>query len=106
MRRHAARLHGSLMNSRRSARIRVKGRLSRRLVSGFEEMCIEAGDKTTDLVGEGIDQAQLYGLLTRLRDLGLELESVDVADESSLVPAEDAESSCQTSSSSRRSAYD
>ena len=31
----------------------------------------------TDLVGEAVDQAHLYGLLARIRDLGLELESVN-----------------------------
>ena len=38
------------------------------------------GIGATELAGEVVDQAQLYGLLTRIRDLGLELLSVDVAD--------------------------
>jgi len=38
------------------------------------------GIGATELAGEVVDQAQLYGLLTRIRDLGLELESVSVAD--------------------------
>jgi hypothetical protein len=33
----------------------------------------------TELVGQVADQAQLHGLLSRIRDLGLELESVTVA---------------------------
>ena len=36
------------------------------------------GTGATELVGEVADQAQLHGLLTRIRDLGLELESVIV----------------------------
>ena len=31
----------------------------------------------TDLVGEVVDQAHLFALLTRISDLGLELESVN-----------------------------
>jgi hypothetical protein len=59
-------------------RITVRGRLSPRLASAFEGMtpCYRHGH--TDLVGEIADQAQLYGLLSRIRDLGLELENVTV----------------------------
>jgi hypothetical protein len=35
----------------------------------------------TELVGELADQAQLHGLLARIRDLGLELEHVSVTPE-------------------------
>ena len=60
------------------ARITVRGRLSPRLASAFEGMapCYRRGH--TDLDGEIADQAQLYGLLIRIRDLGLELERVSV----------------------------
>jgi hypothetical protein len=37
-------------------------------------------DGTSILVGSGIDQAALYGLLIKIRDLGLELLHVDVAE--------------------------
>jgi hypothetical protein len=40
----------------------------------------------TELAGEVVDQAQLYGLLTRIRDLGLELKSVTVLDASADSP--------------------
>jgi hypothetical protein len=62
-------------------RITVRGRLSPRLASAFEGMtpCYRRGH--TDLVGAISDQAQLYGLLSRIRDLGLELENVTVLPE-------------------------
>ena len=59
-------------------RITVRGRLSPRLASAFDGMapCYRRGH--TDLVGEIADQAHLHGLLSRIRDLGLELEHVTV----------------------------
>jgi hypothetical protein len=68
------------MRSRRSIRITVRGRLSERLATAFEGMTLVRCSGATELVGEIVDQAQLYGLLTRIRDLGLELESVKVVD--------------------------
>ena len=59
-------------------RITVRGRLSRRLASAFEGMAPRHRRGHTDIVGEIADQAQLHGLLTRIRDLGLELENVTV----------------------------
>ena len=59
-------------------RITVRGRLSRRLASAFEGMAPRHRRGHTDIVGEIADQAQLYGLLSRIRDLGLELENVTV----------------------------
>jgi hypothetical protein len=57
-------------------RITVQGRLTDRLGSAFEEMtrCVRGG--TTELVGEIRDQSQLFGVLDRVRGLGLELISV------------------------------
>ena len=57
-------------------RITVRGRLSSRLASAFEGMAPRHRRGHTDLVGEIADQAQLHGLLSRIRDLGLELENV------------------------------
>ncbi|MCB8983379.1 MAG: hypothetical protein H6659_06130 [Ardenticatenaceae bacterium] len=54
--------------------IRVKGHLDERLFHRFEDLTITltpAGE--TILAGPVIDQAALYGLLNRIRDLGLEL---------------------------------
>ena len=68
------------MESSLHIRITVRGRLSERLLAAFEGMTLVPGARATDLVGDVVDHAQLYGLLTRIRDLGLELESVLVAD--------------------------
>jgi hypothetical protein len=59
-------------------RIRVRGRLSGRLAVAFDGMTLVQRQGATELVGEFVDQAQLHGLLSRLRDLGLDLESVTV----------------------------
>ena len=57
-------------------RITVRGRLSKRLATSFEGMRLATRPGQTDLVGEIVDQAHLYGLLARIGDLGLELVSV------------------------------
>jgi hypothetical protein len=57
-------------------RITVEGRLSEHLGSAFEGFVLEAGDQHTVLVGKIRDQAHLYGVLDRVRNLGLELVSV------------------------------
>lgn len=57
-------------------RICVRGRLSERLGSALEGMHLEAGAIETAFTGEIRDQSHLYGLLDRVRDLGLELISV------------------------------
>jgi hypothetical protein len=67
------------VNTTRSIRITVRGRLSSRLAAAFDEMTLVRRTGATELVGEIADQAQLHGLLSRIRDLGLELESVTVA---------------------------
>ena len=57
-------------------RIAVRGRLTERLGSAFEGLALEPGRELTVLVGDIRDQAQLYGVLDRVRNLGLELVSV------------------------------
>ncbi len=64
------------MNERRYVRITIRGRLSPRLAETFEGLALEPVSQGTVLVGEVVDQAQLHGALTRIRDLGLELEAV------------------------------
>ena len=58
-------------------RIAVRGRLSGRLASAFEGFALEPGHEYSVLAGEIRDQAHLYGILDRVRDLGLELVSVE-----------------------------
>jgi hypothetical protein len=57
-------------------RIAVRGRLTERLGSAFEGLALEPGRELTVLAGEIRDQAHLYGVLDRVRNLGLELVSV------------------------------
>ena len=57
-------------------RIVLRGRLSERFESVFEGMALKSGPNQTVLVGDVRDQAQLYGLLDRLRDFGIELVAV------------------------------
>jgi hypothetical protein len=54
----------------------IRGRVTERLGSALEGMHLEAGTTETVFTGEIRDQSQLYGLLDRIRDLGLELVSV------------------------------
>ena len=62
-------------------RITVRGRLSDRFVAALDGLSLESphgGDSV--LLGEVRDQAQLYGVLNRLRDLGIELVRVEAAE--------------------------
>ena len=52
--------------------------MSERFASGFTGMTVEPCDGTTALVGDIVDQSQLFGLLERVRSLGLELIRVEV----------------------------
>jgi hypothetical protein len=60
----------------------VRGRLGPRFAAAFTELTMLPGDGATEFVGRVADQAQLHGLLTRVRDLGLTLESVVVSSSS------------------------
>jgi hypothetical protein len=57
-------------------RICIRGCVTERLGSALEGMRLETGATETMFTGEIRDQSQLYGLLDRVRDLGLELVSV------------------------------
>ena len=69
------------MRSRLTVRITVRGELSDRLATAFDGMTLVHRAGATELVGSVADQTQLHGLLGRIRDLGLDLESVSVASE-------------------------
>ena len=61
--------------------IRLKGHLDTRWAKSFEHMSFtHASDGTTILAGPVVDQAGLYGLLRKVRDLGLPLVSVILID--------------------------
>jgi hypothetical protein len=63
-----------------SFRITIRGRLSHRFAAAFEGVTSEAGAGETVLVG-CLDQAELYGLIARLSEFGLELVRVEEAPE-------------------------
>jgi hypothetical protein len=64
----------------RHIRITIRGRLTERLARAFDGLRVELRDGTTDLDGDLADQAQLHGVLARLRDLGLSIETMTVGD--------------------------
>jgi hypothetical protein len=60
--------------------IRIKGHLGPQWSDWFEDMTIALEpDGDTVLTGPVVDQSALYGLLRRLRDIGLPLISVTPA---------------------------
>jgi hypothetical protein len=58
-------------------RIKLKGHLDNAWSDWFEEMAISSEGGVTILTGQVADQAALHGLLTRIRDLNLNLLSVE-----------------------------
>jgi hypothetical protein len=62
---------------RRRYDIVVRGRLSSRYAGAFDDVTLEPRPGATRLHADLADQAQLYGLLNRLRDFGIELVSVN-----------------------------
>ena len=62
---------------RSNYRIVVRGRLTDRFGSAFAGMALEPEDGATALVGAISDQSHLFGLLERVRSLGLELIRVE-----------------------------
>ena len=63
--------------------IRVQGCIDEAWSSWFEGLTLCQEEDQTVLVGDVADQAALYGLLAKLRDLGLPLISVRPADAAS-----------------------
>ena len=55
----------------------VRGRLSSHYECAFDGATLVARNGHTTLRADLVDQSQLYGLLNRLRDLGIELVSVN-----------------------------
>ena len=70
--------------------IRIKGHLSRQWAKWLEGFSITLEeDGSTLLVGRVIDQAALYGILKKVRDLGLPLLSVNSIEPGMQNPSED-----------------
>jgi hypothetical protein len=62
--------------------IRIKGQIDPHWSTWFEDLAVEYTDQDeTILRGTVADQGALYGLLARLRDLGLQLLSVICEDD-------------------------
>lgn len=62
-------------------RITVSGILTERLAVAFEPLDLAGVDEgRTALAGICVDSAALYGILDRLRDLGLDLLGVESSD--------------------------
>jgi hypothetical protein len=62
-------------------RLRVDGHLGEHWSSWFGDLTLaHEDDGTTCLTGAITDQAELHGLLTKIRDLGVTLISVAVVD--------------------------
>ena len=68
-------------HSRQRYEIVVRGRLSRRYEYAFDGATLVPRDGQTMLRADLADQSQLYGLLNRLRDFGIELVSVNAVSE-------------------------
>jgi hypothetical protein len=66
-------------------RVRIRGHLDPLWSAWFDNLAIAPqADGTTTLTGPVVDQAELFGLLARLRDLGATLLAVEpLADDDS-----------------------
>lgn len=67
-----------MINEHTQYHIKIKGHLDTRWQEWFDDLTIILGDDgNTLLTGPVADQAALYGLLRKVRDLGLALLSVN-----------------------------
>jgi hypothetical protein len=67
--------------SRRRYEIVVRGRLSTRYECAFDGVILVPRNGQTILWADVVDGSQLYGVLNRLRDFGIELVSVNAVAE-------------------------
>jgi hypothetical protein len=65
--------------SERLYRITVHGRLTERMAPVFDGFRLEPDPEGTVLSGVCVDSSALFGVLDRVRDLGLELLAVESA---------------------------
>jgi hypothetical protein len=61
-------------------RLVVSGDLDDRFAVLFDGFRLERRDRATALIGDRVDQSALHGALERIRDLGLEIISVERLD--------------------------
>jgi hypothetical protein len=61
-------------------RVVVRGSLGHEFAGSFENLELDSHPGQTSLTGSFADQAQLYGLLDRLQDLGIPIVSVNPVD--------------------------
>lgn len=67
------------MSNPHTYQIRVRGHVDARRLRQFAAVKIEhTSDGETTIIGEQFDQAALYALLSRIRDLGLELLALQI----------------------------
>lgn len=64
----------------------IRGRLGEHLAEVFDQLEVDPRPGQTTLTGNFADQAQLHGLLSQLRDLGIYLISVNPADQAPALP--------------------
>lgn len=62
---------------RRKIIITLKGNIDNKWSDWFDELQIEQAKDITTLKGEVLDNAKLHGILNRIRDLNLELISLN-----------------------------
>jgi hypothetical protein len=67
-------------------RIVVRGVVSRRIAEAIEG--VRASNQETVLLADVVDQAQLHGILERLRDLGIDLVRIETVGERGALPSE------------------
>lgn len=64
-------------------RVVIRGRLGEHLAGVFDQLEVDPRPGQTSLTANFADQAQLHGLLEQLRDLGIQLISVNPVDQRS-----------------------
>ena len=69
-------LKGNTMPDANSYEIRIGEVLDEKWAAYFAPFTLTAGTEETILTGVAHDQAELFGMLLRIRDLGLKLVSV------------------------------
>lgn len=63
--------------SMRTVRIHIRGQIDQDWSDWFEGLLVSTTEEGTLLEGRVVDQSALYGILAKLRDLGLDLISIE-----------------------------